>query len=115
MSDAPSRPPRKPIMPPSRIAVLAFVVMGVIVILFQWQAKSGQDSTYKAISAAMKEKETKGGLFQKDIAPYIHGSPAREENKQEHTELFTWKGVLQSYSFELAYGQNGFVKEIHPK
>jgi hypothetical protein len=115
MSDAPPPEPKKPILPPSRIAVLVFVVVGVIVIIFQWQAKSGWDSTYKAISAAIKEREDKGGLFQKDLAQYIHGSPAREEDKQTHTEVFTWKGIVQSYSFEVQYDQNGFVKAIRPR
>jgi len=114
MSDAAARKPKKkPILPPSRIAVIVFAVVGLIVIAFQWHAKSGWDNTYKGIAAVIDNEET--SLYQKDLDKYIHGSPRREENKQTHTEVFTWTGVLQSYSFELQYDANGFVRRITPR
>ena len=113
MSDAAARKPKKPIMPPSRIAVLVFAIVGIIVIVFQWHAKSGWDKTYQAIGAVIDDEEA--SLFQDDLPKYIHGSPTRNEDKQAHTEQFTWKGILQSYTFELQYDSNGFVREIRPK
>jgi hypothetical protein len=116
MSDAPNEPtpeakPKKPLLPPSRIAVLIFVIVAAVVIVIELRARRAFQASYQAIDQAMADaNETGKAVYRDDLGRYLSGSPKRETNAAG--EVFTWRGVLQSYRIRLEYGAGGFVKEI---
>jgi hypothetical protein len=109
--ESPVREPKKPLLPPSRIALIALVIVALIVFFFQYQARSACEGTCKAVMNAMKEGEsTKADFKKKDVNKHILGSPTRET--QEGGERFTWKGVLWSYHMRLQYDRDGHVRKV---
>lgn len=102
---------KKPIMPPSRIAVIVFVLIAAVVIYLELRARSGQDKSYKAIDAAMVEGENSGdGLYKDKVEELLVGSPSR--NVQGNTEVLTWRGPLRAHKINITYGDGGFVMNI---
>ena len=108
MSGAPDQAPKKPILPPSRIAVIVFAIVAAVIVMLELRARGQWDRTYKAISAQMDEEAGKEGIVKKDLDKYVQGSPKREGGKE--TELFTWSGVLQKYRMRLHYSGDMIVR-----
>ncbi len=98
MSGAPSQAPKKPLLPPSRIAVIVFAIVAVVVIVFEVRARSQWDSTYKAIGDKI---DTSDGVPKSELDKLVRGSPKRQSTKD--SELFTWSGILQSYRMRVYY------------
>jgi hypothetical protein len=105
-----SQPPKKkPVMPPYRIALLVFVLIAVVAIIFELRARSAYTGTVEAIDQASEEAEQRGdGLYAKDLEELIKGSPKRERNEEKNTEVLTWRG-LKAHRLEVQYGAGGFV------
>ena len=116
MSDAPNEPtpeakPKKPLLPPSRIAFLIFVIVAAVVIVFELRARRAFQASYQAIDQAMTEANKEGkALYRDDLGQHLSGSPKRETNAAG--EVLTWRGVLKSYRIRLEYGAGGFVEGV---
>jgi hypothetical protein len=100
---------KKPAMPPYRIALLVFVLIAVVAIIFELRARSAYTGTVEAIDQATEEAEQAGdGLYAEDLEKLIKGSPSREKNEETKTETFTWRGI-KAHRLEVQYGVGGFV------
>jgi hypothetical protein len=108
---------KKPVLPPSRIAVIVFALIAAVVILFELRARSQHDKSYKAIDEAMsKAEESGGGFYKEDLDKLIVGSPSRQMNDSQET--LTWTGPLgfaRKYRIWVEYGDGGFVQRIERK
>lgn len=98
MSGAPSQAPKKSLLPPSRIAVIVFAIVAVVIIVFEIRARSQWDSTYTAIGDKIDASD---GVPKSVVDQLVQGSPKRQATKE--SELFTWSGILQSYRMRVYY------------
>ncbi len=115
-AESPAAEPTKRRLPPSRIALLVFVAVAAVVIVLELRARWSFSSTYNAVDAAIaagnKDAE---GLYRDDLDKIVRGSPARKTVQTDgdvKEELFTWRGVLQTYRMRLYYGRGGFVQGL---
>ena len=95
----------------SLIAVSVVTLIVAVVIIYDAQVSSDWDNSYQAIGAAIGKKK----VSRKEITKYIHGSPQRTYDKKRGREVFTWGGIVNSYSFQLEYDTYGDVERIKPK
>ena len=108
---SPSAKPKKPALPPSRIALLIFVLAAAVVIVLEVHARWQCTGSYKAIEDALAKDEEQGkGLYRKDLDELLCGSPSRE--MVGGTETFTWRGILRSYRMKIDYGVGEFVLNV---
>jgi len=108
----PAEKPKKPALPPSRIAVLIFVAVAAVVIVLELRARMAFNSSYEAIDAAMINAEQTGkSFYRKDVGQLLSGSPTREAD-QDNSELLTWHGILQTYRIRVYFGAGDFVQRI---
>jgi len=110
---APEKPSVFPAwMPPSRIAVLVFVVIAVVVIAWELNARWAWEGSFKAVGDALDEGDRSGkGFFKKDIDKLLSGSPTRTPDGKD-AEMFTWSGLLQSYRMRVQYDSSGSVIRV---
>ncbi len=110
-AEIPSPRPKKPLLPPSRIAFLIFVVIAAVVICLEFRARTAFKKTYQAVDDAMTEGNKTGrAVYKEDVEKLLRGSPRRKPDGSG--EVFTWRGVLRRYQMRLEYGQGGFVQRI---
>jgi hypothetical protein len=103
--------PKKPALPPSRIAFLIFVLAAVVVIALELRARWQFTGSYQAVQEELSKGEEDGRmLYRKDLDGFLRGSPVRET--QQGAETFTWRGVLRSYRMKVSYGVGEFVQAI---
>ena len=95
----------------SLAAVSVVTLIAAIVIIYDAQVSSEWDNSYQAIGAAIGKKK----VSSKEITKYIHGSPHRSYDKKRGREVFTWNGIVNSYSFQLDYDSYGDVERIKPR
>ncbi len=110
----PSRPKPlpKPVLPPSRIVFLVFVVAAVAVIAMELRARFSWDATYKAVDKAFVQgEESNKGLHRDEVKPLLRGSFSRQTEKSG-AEVYTWRGVLQSYQMRVEYDSAGYVTRL---
>ncbi len=93
--------PKKPLLPPSRIAVIVFAVVAMVVIVLEMRTRSQWDRTYKAIQKKFDEDDSGEGIDKSVAENLIQGSPTREATNE--SELFVWSGILNSYKMRLRY------------
>ncbi|MHC4400292.1 MAG: hypothetical protein ACYTG0_11510 [Planctomycetota bacterium] len=104
---------KKPIMPPSRIALLVFVIAAAVVIVIEWNVRSAYTRTVNDLQAALDEGlQTPPGLDREGVEEHIHGSPSREYDEENRIETLTWKGLLNTHSLEIAYERSDLVGGI---
>jgi hypothetical protein len=80
----PGPKPKKPLLPPSRIAVLIFVIVGVVVIVLQYRARSAFQASFQAVDEAMAEANAQGQpLYREDLDELLQGSPVRQAGQAD--------------------------------
>lgn len=99
MSGQADQAPKKPLLPPSRIAVIVFAIVAAIIVVFELRARSQWDGTYQALSKQLEDHPD--GFPKSVVEEHLKGNPTREVTKD--SELFTWSGVLQKYYMRLGY------------
>jgi DNA-directed RNA polymerase subunit RPC12/RpoP len=104
-------PAKKPIMPPSRIAFLVFVIVAGGAAFMEWRAKSSFSATVEAVGKAFGEAQQRGdGLYREDLMEVIKGSYSTEKNDSARTEIFTWRGI-RAHRLQVQYGSGEFVRD----
>ena len=102
---------KKPILPPSRIAVIVLVVAATVVAVFELRARSCYNNTFEAIGKAMDWEESKESgkkpIAREDLVDLLYGDPKRNLSEDEKSELFTWSGVYRSYRMRVHYKLRG--------
>ena len=111
-NSSPSKPSSGSFWTPSRIGVIVFAVIALVIVIFELRARTGYTSSVESIEAALAATDRGGeGISRDKLDEYISGSPAREPTGQ-NAERFIWNGILQSYRFSLQYTPNGYVMSI---
>ena len=110
--ESPQPQPKKPLLPPSRIAFLIFVVAAAVVIVIEFRARLNFNANYQAVGAAMTAADEKNeALVESEIADLLKGTYTREADRA-NSELFTWEGLLKSYRMRVYYGSEKRVELI---
>jgi len=113
-TDAPTPKPKKPFLPPSRIALLIFVAVAAVVIVLELRAEWAFNASYEAVDRVIAEGYSTGAtVYRENIGEYLSGSPTREV--EGDSEIFTWNGPLRDHSMRLEYGVAGMVMKIRPQ
>ena len=101
---APAQETKKPMLPPSRIILIIFVIAAAVVIFIELRARLAFESTDSAISQAFDEAEKEEGdlLTREKVEELTSGSPEIEK-EAGGWEVMTWSGVLQPYKLRLQY------------
>ena len=102
---------KNPVTLISLIAVTVVTLIAAVVIIHDAGVSSEWDNSYKAIGAAMRKKNEKK-VSRDDIKKYLQGSPTRNYNEKRGYELFTWNGIVTSYSFQVEYDSYGDVERL---
>ncbi len=101
---------KKRLLPPSRIAFLAFVAIAAVVIVVEIRARWTYTRSVQAINQAWEAAARKGKpLYRADIQRLICGWPSSEYDRLKREEIFTWRGV-RTHRLQVRYGKGEFVQ-----
>ena len=101
---------KKPLLPPSRIAFLIFVIVAAVAIVLEYRAKGAYTRTVEGLNQKWEKAQEAGeGLYRDDLEELIQGSPSRARDEQNRTETFTWRGI-RAHRLEVQYGNLDFVE-----
>jgi hypothetical protein len=106
---------KKPLLPPSRIAFLVFVIVAAVAIVLELRAKGGYTRTVERLNQEWeKAQESAEGFYRDDLEELIHGSPWRAYDEENRTETFTWRGI-RAHRLEVQYGNLDFVENYRTR
>jgi hypothetical protein len=101
---------KKPLLPPSRIAFLIFVIVAAVAIVLEYRAKGDYTRTVELLNEKWEEAQESGdGFYRDDLEDLIQGSPSRVRDEANRTETFTWRGI-RAHRLEVQYGNLDFVE-----
>ena len=103
---------KKPLLPPSRIAFLIFVIVATVAIVFEWRARGNYEATVNSLSQEYEEVQESGaGFYRDDLMDLIQGSPSSVRDEASGTEIFTWQGI-RAHRLEVQYGNLDFIESF---
>ena len=118
--EAPVTPEKKkPLLPPSRIAFLIFLVVAGVVIVMELSAKWPYEKSVRAIEEKMpenlegEEAQKQPGLYRQDLDELLSGNPIRQPDEENRRETITWNGALKFYRVKLRYARGGYVSRFY--
>jgi hypothetical protein len=113
--EKPGPPSKKRTMPASRIALLVFVALASVAIVWELQARWSFNRSFQTVEKAMTEGERSSrGLYRKDLDDLLYGFPVREYDETAQTERITWCGVYwwRPFRMQVTYGRGEFVSHV---
>jgi hypothetical protein len=101
---------KKPLLPPSRIAFLIFLIVAAVAIVLELHARRGYSRTVEDLNQAWERAQESGkGVYRDDLEELIHGWPSRAYDQEKRTEIFTWRG-FRAHRLEVQYGSLNFIE-----
>jgi hypothetical protein len=106
----PAEETKKPVLPPSRIVLIVFVIAAAVIIFIELRARLAFTSTNSAVEQAFDEAKDQGRLLTRDeVQEMTSGSP-RIDKQADGWEVMIWSGVLQPYELRLQYSDNVLIR-----
>jgi hypothetical protein len=103
---------KKPLLSASRIALLLFVIVAAVAIVFEWRARGSYTRTVELLNERWdKAQESGEDFYRDDLEELIQGSPSKVYDEETRTETFAW-GMIRARRLEVEYGDLDVVKSF---
>ncbi|MFH1304123.1 MAG: hypothetical protein ABIK07_23960 [Planctomycetota bacterium] len=109
---APAPKPKKHISAQRRIITWIFIAILLVIVLFEWRAKTSQANTVKNLEAAMEQAGDVGEISFVDFQTIKEGSPSEDIDESGailRKHHYRWNGVFKTYDLRILVNDDEMV------